>query len=142
MAFSQRITGKNAKVLFIHSGGTVDLSGERRNLDITREVKTVNMEAGNDTAEAVKATLYHYAAELTMLSAGTAGTATMNKVIEGTEGTILWGADGTASGKPKGGFPALVVSQNESIPYPDAVEYSVSFEGQGSLAFDPTTATW
>lgn len=142
MSFSERKTGIALKVQFIHSGGTADLSGERRSLDITQEVLTVNAEAGNDTAAAVKATLYHYAAQLTMYTRGTAGTATMNGVKEGTEGTLVWGELGTTAGLPKGGFPALVVSQNKTVPFPDMIEYTISFEGQGALAFDDRSAVW
>lgn len=143
MSLTTRINGINAKVFWIDAIGTVDLSADRRNLDVTREVMTFDAQAGNDMAAAKKATLYHYAATLTMFSTGTAGTASMNRIKEGSEGTLVWGKEGTATGKGKDGFPALVVSHNDPVPYPDGQEITVTFEGQGALAFDSRAgAAW
>jgi len=142
MALSDRKLGKDAWVGWIDGSGTVSIGGDRRNLDITREVMTTNMEAGNDTAAAQKATLFHYAAELTVFYSGTAGTAVANRLKEGNEGTLVYGPLGSATGRPKGGFPAVVVSQNRAIPFPDGIEITYSFEGQGELSYDENTAVW
>lgn len=142
MSLTDRKLGKDAKLFWIDSTGTVEISGDRRSADITREVMTQNMEAGNDTAAAQKATLYHYAAEMTAFYIGTAGTAVANRLKEGSEGTLIYGPLGTAAGLPKGGFPALVVGAPMSIPFPDGIEITVTWEGQGALSFDDRSAVW
>lgn len=142
MSFSTRQIGKNLKVFWIDASGTVDLSADRRAFDFTYETETLEMAAGNDTARAYKPTLMALGGELTALYNGTAGTASMSRVKPQSEGTVVWGPDGTATGRPKWGFPAVVKTQNYSYPYPDAIEVTISFDPQGDLSFDGNTAVW
>lgn len=142
MSFSQRITGKNAKVLWIDGSGTVDLSGDRRALNISDSYDTVEMSAGTDTARAYAPTLRVLGADLTALHIGTAGTANYARVEAGDVGTLAWGPIGTASGAPKGAFPAVVKTFNTSFPYDGAAEVNITFEPQGDYSSNPNSATW
>lgn len=142
MSLSQRINSIQTKVYWIDSSGTVDLSGDRRVLDVTLGVTTADMEAGNDLATAKKALLEDNSASLTMFSAGTAGTASMARIKAGSEGTLVWGELGTAAGLPKGGFPVVVTSFKQPMQFPDPIEISVEFAGQGALTYDPREDVW
>lgn len=142
MSFSQRITGKNAKVYWIDGSGTADLSGDRRALEISDSYDTVDASAGTDTARGMKPTLRVLGATLTALHIGTAGTATYARIDAGSEGTLVWGPIGTASGAPKGAFPAVVKSFNTSFPYDNNAEINITFEPQGDYSSNPTSATW
>lgn len=142
MTFSQRITGKNSKVFWIDSSGTADLSGDRRTLEISDSFDTVDASAGTDTARGMLPTLRVLGATLTALNIGTAGTAVYNRIAAGSAGTLMWGEIGTASGAPKGAFPAVVKSFTKSLPYDGMSEINVTFEPQGDYSSNPNSATW
>ncbi len=142
MAAAQRITGANAVILFVHSGGTANLTGDQRSLTILREQELADATAGSDAARVVIPTVKKFSARLETHFIGTAGSALYGAVALGAAGTVLYGPAGSAVGKPKGGFPAVVRAQHLAMPFDDVVRLSIEFEGQGAEVFNPLTAVW
>ena len=142
MAAANRITGADLVVLFVDGSGTVDLTGDQRNFTPNREQATADVTAGGDSWRVSKATIKNFSATLEVLMTGTAGTATMSRIDVGDEGTLLWGELGTATGKPKWGYPVIVSNASQSIPFDDAAVWTVEFQGQGDEVFNGNTSTW
>jgi hypothetical protein len=63
-----------------------------------------------------------------------ADTTTWGAVVPGTEGALVWGEEGTASGKPKHTVNAIVTSRARSIPYDDLVISTVTFLYSGAIS--------
>lgn len=142
MAIADRATGAAQYVGFIHSGGTVNLSGDSRTFNVSRMQETADATAGADGARSSKATLKAYGATLEALYIGTAGSATFGSADIGKEGTLLWGPRGTTAGLPKGSWPMIVTNVSISSPFDDIQQLSIEFEGQGAEASNPITAVW
>jgi hypothetical protein len=142
MAVADRMTGAAQYIGFIHSGGTVNLSGDSRTFDVTREQEVADASAGSDGARSSKATLKNYSATLEALYIGTAGTASFGSVDIGKEGTLLWGPQGTATGNPKGSWPMIVTNMSITSPFDDVVMLNIEWQGQGAEVSNPLTATW
>lgn len=140
MAVSDRMTGPNLYVEYVHSGGTVNLTGDQRTLSVAREQELVDATAGADGARVNKATLKNFSATLECLYIGTAGSATHGALALGLEGTLRYYPKGTASGNPKGAFPAIVQSSSLEIPFDDMVTFTFEFAGQGAEIWDPFTS--
>lgn len=133
MAVATRYTGKD---LFVSFGGTT-LTTDSRAFSVTREQETADTTAGADGARSVKATVKKYAASMELLADSSAsGTALLAAVKEGTEGTLVWGALGTVTGKPQSSMVAIVTNTSPTINFDDAVVYSIEFTGQGALIKD------
>ena len=142
MAEANRLTGKDLIVLWVDAGGTVDLSGDFRALNLNREQETTDITAGGDSARSYRGTVKKFGAKLETLFIGTAGSAAYTAVALGAEGTLLYGPQGTAVGQPKGGFPAIVSKQNIDLPYDEVVTMTVEFQGQGGEVANPNTDVW
>jgi hypothetical protein len=136
------MTGAAQYIGFIHSGGTVNLSGDSRTFDITREQETADASAGSDGARSSKATLKNFSASLEALFIGTAGSASFGSVDIGKEGTLLWGPKGTAAGNPKGSWPMIVTQNSITSPFDDIVMLNMEFLGQGAEVSNPISAVW
>lgn len=143
MAASERLTGTNLVVQFIHSGGTAVLSGDSRTFDVTRDSEMADATAANDGGTYSKYLREVNSASLNSLFIGTAGAANIGSAtVRGTEGTVLYGPNGTATGEPKGGFPAVVKAGNVSFPYDGMATLTVDWNGQGAELFNPAVDTW
>lgn len=146
MSATQRLTGKNLVVLFQTGGQEYVISGDQTTLEVTFDTNEVDMTAGNDTHTYMKATTRRHSATMTCRYIGTEGTATWGQIPIGTEGTLIFGPDGTEVGKPKGGFPCYVKSKSMPIPYADNVMRTVTFSPQGgeygTSVFDPDVHTF
>lgn len=137
MAVANRFTGADLYVEWVHSGGTVNLTGDQRTLSVTRNMETADVTAGADGARAYKATIKNFSASLDVMYTGTAGSATFGVLTLGAEGTLRYYPSGTASGNSKGAFPALVTNTSIEIPYDDAVTLALEFQGQGDEIWNP-----
>ncbi len=67
-----------------------------------------------------------------------AGTAPYAAVAPGTSGTLVWGEEGTADGKPKHTCTATVKKRARKIPYNNVIDLSVTFQ----FTSDVTDGTW
>ena len=139
MSIANRYTGKDLYAEFICAAGTIALTGDQRSLTVDREADTVDVSAGADTDKSYLATLKDGTAEIEIIDqASVAATGIEAAMPEGTGGTLLYGPAGTASGKPKRGFVAIVTSLSMEYPYSDVVTYSISFQKSGTLLFGGT----
>jgi len=70
------------------------------------------------------------------------GTANMNRIKDGTEGTVTFGWNGTATGQPKGVLPALITKSEVSAPFDKGIEISMEFAPQGDWVTHPFGGAW
>ena len=124
-------TGKN---LYLAWTGTA-IDGDYRSFDPSEEMGTDDASAGSDAAVTRKTTLKDGSASLTMRSvSGTAGTALwITTLAVGTEGTLEWGPEGTASNSRRSHVNAILTSKSESNAYANVVEWSVDWEFSGEV---------
>lgn len=136
-----KLSGKNLWVSF--SGTT--LSSEMRSFDVNLAQETADATAGADeyrnfvnTVKTIEASM-----ELVMKEHSTGGSAIKAALAAGAEGTLLWGPEGTATGKPKYGFYARISEASETIPFDDVWTKSVTFQNAGTaLLFNGVTDLW
>jgi len=79
---------------------------------------------------------------LTYAYTGTAGTAYTSKLIPGQQGTLLWGPEGNAVGKPKGGVVAIVINHSKPMVYNDLIMHTATFQFTGDLLFNEEVNVW
>lgn len=126
--------------LYIQFGSTV-LSATQRTLDVTEQQETADATAGADTYRNFVSTvkMIEASAELLMQD-GTAGSALYAALIPGSQGTLIWGQEGNATGKPKKGFYATLVDTSVSYPFDDVIAMKAKFQMAGTaLAFNGYT---
>jgi hypothetical protein len=110
------------------------------NLDYT--IDMVDSTAGAAAAKTYIKTVKDGKATLKLVWQGADGTATTSKFRNGQEGTLLWGPEGTASNKPKGGVYAFVTGTKRTIPYADLVTMEINLQFSGPLLFDEEIDKW
>lgn len=130
-------TGKDLNVQWIYSGGTVDLSGDYRRLEVSEPIDTVDASAGSDTHRRVMTTLTNGRARLLVLMQ-TGGTVLHAAVKPGNEGTLIWGEEGTVAGKPKHTVEAVCIDRSPTYAYDDVSQMSVEWNLQAA----PTDSTY
>lgn len=149
-----RLTGANLKALWIDAIGTIEVA-TIRSLTPNIGYDTAETSAAGDSIRNHALTLQTVEPSLTYIDfdatepgvSGTlavvAGTALRTRMAPGASGTLLWGEQGTASGKPKGGFHAYVTKNEPSLTYDSEIERSVEFRAvAGSWVSDPGSAVW
>lgn len=123
--------GKDLYASWIHTGGTVVLSGDFRQLNYNPSIDLVEETAGSDANKlylsGVKDGQISYTA---VMQSG--GTVLTSALAEGTSGTLIWGPEGTVATKQKITVPAIAMGVNYSQPYSDVVEISVTFQQNGA----------
>ena len=125
------ITGQNAALSWIYSGGTVVLDTDYRNISDSPTGDTYDQSAGADQA-------HKYIAGATdgqlswsaLYQAG--GTVMMNALKFGYEGTLVYGWEGTAAGKPKKTIPALCLGASMTPQYNNLIEIACNFQYNGT----------
>jgi hypothetical protein len=142
MSFANRLTGKNLWVGWIDASGTVTLTGDQTAFSPDIDQRTVDMSAGSDAMRSYRAALKDFSATLELFNAGAAGTAMLRRVKEGSEGTLLWAPEGTATGKAKWGLAALVSKVSLKYPFDDAAKITIEFKPQSDLIYDGRSDTW
>ena len=133
-----RYTGKDLYVQWVYSGGTVELNGDFRTLTVSEETDTDDASAGADTHRSYEPTLGDTTIELEMLDNDAAFNTVWPALKPQTKGTLTWGPQGTATGKPKRSVPALVNSRDHEIPYDGMVNITVEFQAQDWIS----DSTW
>jgi len=125
-------TGKNLYVQWVGANGTVTLGGDFRTFSIKPTIGLAKGTAGSDTDETYLATVK----DAQMSWAGVAqegGTVLEDALVEGTEGTLTVGPEGTATGKRKWTVPAIALGASFNIPYADIVEVACDFQKSGAM---------
>ena len=118
--------------LYLAFKGTV-ISTRYRSLKTKEEIDLEDQSAGNDVAKTYLATLEDGDASLDFLdvAGGTAATALWNLCDKGAEGTLEWGNEGTATGKPRHYVNAIVKDREKTEDYDKPVEGTITFQFSG-----------
>lgn len=123
--------GSSLVVQWLSSSGTATLTGDFRTFSYTPAVDLYEQSAGADAAKTylpgIKSGNCSFGAVMQA-----SGTTLTNALVEGTEGTIYVGPEGTVAGKQKLTIPAIAGGVTYNIPYNNVVEVSVSWTQNGS----------
>lgn len=146
MAAVDRRVGKGAVLQWIYTVGTVvtttNIFPDAGKVSLKDEMKTADATAGNDTAEYNISTHRVLGLDVDLMKNVNLGTAVTNKLQTGTEGTVRWGWDGTATGAEKGSFAAILAKWDTDVPYDDVITIKASFKPKGDYVDNPATAQW
>lgn len=125
-------TGSPAYIAF---KGTA-LNSDFRELGNSETIDIVDASAGADVAKTYLTTLEDGTGTLTLLdqTGGTAATAPWQVCDKGQQGTLEWGPEGTATGKPRHYVNAIVTSRERPIKYNDVTILTVGFQYSGVVA--------
>jgi len=127
------ITGKNAVISWVWTGGTASLNGDYRSISISESVNLADTTAGNDTHSTSIPTIKSASISFSGLyPKGTAGTAIIGALAAGNGGTLLVYPEGTATGNLARTYPAIVTGPSLDTPYSDVVAISCTFVSNGA----------
>jgi hypothetical protein len=104
---------------------------------ITPTNNTVDTSAGSDEWSTFLPGLKSWNASISLLQP-VGGTALEDALKAGTQGTLVIGPEGTASGKRKYSGAAISGGGVVNMPYADVVELNDDFQGNGELVY----GTW
>ena len=121
-------SGKDVYVKF----GTTVVGTDQRSLDVKDSIQLIPTTAGADTDESHITGVAKADITLKLLDENTTGTAIKQTLYRGAAGTLEFGPQGTAAGKPKYSCLATVVNVAIAYPYDKAVEYTVSMTKNGA----------
>jgi hypothetical protein len=126
-----RVIGKNAYIIF----NSVVLSTDFRTFKEGNTADMIDKSAGADARHTYIAALADGGYDMDMLIDGTGP---FVACLPGTEGTLIFGVEGTASGKPKTTVVAVASKRERSFAYNDLYVMSVSFQPSAQ----PTEGTY
>lgn len=129
--------------LYVTYGGTV-ISGDQRTLSWDYSTDNADTTAGADTDKSYIATIKDVTISMTILDNGTDGSAVRRALAVGGTGALVWGPEGTATGKPKYSCNVICNSLSTEYPYDGEVEFEVEFQRSGSwtLHYEDLGSTW
>lgn len=136
--------GSALYVRFIHSGGTVTVTGDQRAVSWDDTQSFADVTAGTDAATSQVLTTYSVTGSLDFVDNGT-GAATLKQALyPGNSGTLEWGNYGTASGAPKYSIPVHIESNSHSGDYASEQTFTVSWRNNGAWVtnYDRSNDTW
>ncbi len=125
-------TGASLVVQWIHPAGTAVLTGDHRTASITPAVGLAESTAGSDASKTYLPTTKSWGASWSGVMQSD-GTAIEDALIEGTQGTLIVGPEGTAAGNRKYTGAAIAMGPKPSWPYENVCEMSVEWTGNGAL---------
>lgn len=112
---------------WVYSGGTVQLETDFRTFSWTPTLNFIDATAGADTYEELLAS-YGTGVEIPVTMVLQAdGTALLTALTRQTAGTLVYGPEGTATGKVKYSIPATSSGPQFSQPFDDIVEITANF---------------
>lgn len=124
-------TGKD---LYVKFGSTV-LSSRYKSFEPNEEIGIVDASAGADAARKKLTTLEDGTASIELLVES--GDATLWAAVDkGTEATLEWGPEDTASSNPKHTVNAIVKSRSRAFVHDDVTKMTVEFEFSGAVSDD------
>lgn len=114
----------------------VEVQSDTRNLSESDSYDTADTTAGSERDKSHALTLRAVSFELEFVEkVGSAGSATRAALRNGRQGTLTYGPEGTAAGKPKYSCLASVISVQRDLPYDDTVVRSVTLERNGAWLY-------
>jgi hypothetical protein len=126
--------GQHGSALYLRwvtTNGTSVLSADYRQFSYAPSIDLIEDTAGADANKHRLVGLKDGQATLNYVhQAG--GSVIMSQLDEGTEGTLEYSPEGTATGKVKYSLPAISMGANINQPYTDIIEISVTFQQNGA----------
>lgn len=122
-------TGKNLSVVF----NSVTLDADYRKLTTNEEIGMVESTAGGDTNKTYLTTIKDGKATLELLNQS--GTVDAGVTV-GTEADLVWGPEGTDTGKPRKTVNAILKSINNENAYADVSKLKLEFQFSGAVTTD------
>ncbi|SRR5581483_6559466 len=113
--------------------GTTVLAADFRTFDAEEEVGLADASAGNDANRTYLVTLKDGKATIELVAQAD-GTALWNALAPGTQGTLEWGDEGSAVGKPRHTVNAIVQKRKRTVPYDDIVVLNFDLQFSGAVA--------
>jgi len=125
------MAGITGKALYLAFGGVV-LDTDYRSFGPSEEVGVVDQSAGADTARTYLTTLTDGTGSSAIVLQA-ADTTTWGAVALKTEGTLEWGEEGTAAGKPRHHVNAIVTGRSKDISYADVIIATIAWQYSGAV---------
>lgn len=133
-----RFSGSALYLAWVHSGGTSLLHSDFRQFSYQPTLSLIDASAGSDSFRQYIAGIGEGGdISLTMVLPQN-GTAILSATARATTGTLLFGPEGTATGKPKYTIPAMSKGPAFNQSYDDIVEVTIGFQQTSQ----ETQATW
>jgi hypothetical protein len=123
---------------WVGSGGTTTLQGDFRQFDWTPTLALIDSTAGSDSFREYISGIGEGGDISLSCVMQTGSTALISALARGAAGTLLYGPEGTASGKPKSTIPAISKGPAFSQAYDDVVEIKLSWQQSAA----ETNAAW
>lgn len=117
---------------WIYSGGTIQINTDFRNWSYVDQGQWIDTTAGADTSMQEIPSYDTGQVTASFLLQSNMGTTTFTAFARGTQGTLIWGEAGTASGAPKTTLPAKVYQGTRTVPYNDVVSMDVQWNQNGT----------
>lgn len=131
-------SGSALYLAWVWSGGTIALHGSFREFSWTPTLSLIDASAGSDSFRQYIAGIGEGGDIGWTAVMQESGTALITALARGTRGTLLYGPEGTATGKPKFIIPAMSKGPAFTQPYDDIVEFKVGFQQTSQ----ETSTTW
>ncbi len=131
-------SGSAMYLAWIWASGTAVLNTDFRQFDWSPSLALIDSTAGADTFREYISGIGEGGDISLSCVMQASGTALISALARGNAGTILYGPEGTASGKPKSTIPAISKGPAYSQAYDDVVEFKVSWQQSAA----ETNATW
>lgn len=118
--------------LYLAFKGTA-IHADFREFSTSESIDLVDSSAGADVAKTYLTALEDGTGSLMVLdqTGGTAATYIYNLCDKGQEGTLEWGPEGTATGKPRHYVNAISQSRERTNPYADVAQLTFNFQFSG-----------
>lgn len=116
---------------FIHAGGTVVLTGDQRSMSWDDTQSFADTTAGSDAATSQVTTTYSVTGSFDFLDNGESE-AYASIMFPGASGTLVWGPQGTATGKPKYELPIDWEGMSNSAEYSSEITKSATWRNNGA----------
>jgi len=131
-----RFSGSAMHLAWIWTGGTINLHSEFREFSYSPTLSLIDASAGSDTFRNYLPGIGEggdISLTMVMPTYSTGGTALLAALASGNQGTLIYGPEGTATGRPKVTIPAFSRGPSFTQPYDDVVELMCGFQ-QSSAA--------
>jgi hypothetical protein len=122
------VSGQNLYLLF--AGNVLDT--DYRSFSQSEEMGVVDVSAGADADRTYVDALKDGTASATLVVQSD-DTTTWGYVALGTEGTLEWGVEGTASGNMRSYVTAIVIGRSKSMEYDDVAVFDVEWQFSGAV---------
>lgn len=107
------------------------------NMEQSDSIDTVDITAGDERDRAHIATIRDAEITLDIFEEAIAGgTVLRRELYVGNSGTLIWGPEGTATGKPKYSCVATITSISRGIQFDGAVARSITFQRNGAYVLN------